>query len=81
MLRETPREQSVRWPEGQPKDEIHMECSRRICMETMGSTGTHFFFQRYRKSLTLLRGKKRRGEEGKGEEERGEERRVTPGES
>lgn len=58
MLGETPREQSVRWPEGQPKD---VEGRRRICMETMGSAGMHFFFQtkfagESRKSLTLLRG-------------------------
>lgn len=69
MSRETPREQSVRWPEGQPKGEIHMERSRRICMETMGSDGT-----RYRTSLTLLRGKKRRGEEGREGEKKEKEK-------
>lgn len=55
--------------------EIDVEGRRGICMETMGSAGMHFFFKENRKSLTLLRGKKRRGEEGREEEKEGKEKR------
>lgn len=94
MLGETPREQSVRWPEGQPKD---VEGRRRICMETMGSAGMHFFFkpsllEKTGSHLLYLgdrreeekkggKGRRRERRRGKRRRGRGEERRVTPGES